>query len=239
MKHTHEYLITGDTNDADYINTTIDYTPGNKEIFIAADEYTFTNVPGIVDKTFEAFINALIASLQMPRMNTLHNWARDEYDNRDEAYNTVRWTVLALYGLDLESDESYEKYGEDILEEIQEKIYSCIADNMPYGEFGIHTIVSIESRPKSAVTTLFKKPDYWDWQKFKDNHNKMEYVLQWPSLAQGSLHSRVIYQYRQCHIKNILLVWNTALNEWHDTRFADIDVAIAAGATILIDLTKK
>ncbi|AFL47459.1 hypothetical protein ZZ1p0125 [Acinetobacter phage ZZ1] len=237
MKHTHEYLITGDTNDADYINTTIDYTPGDTEVFIKASEYSFANVPGVVDKTFEEFMAALIVALQMPKVDTLHNWGRDEYDDRDEAYKTVRWTALALYGIDLESDEAYEEYGDDILEEIRDTIYECIADNVPYGEFGIHTIISIESRPKSSKTVLFKKPEYWDWQKFKDNHNKVEYVLQWPT--RGSWHQRTVYQYRQCRIKNILLVWNSAKNEWHDTRFANIDVAVAAGASILIDLTEK
>jgi hypothetical protein len=140
-------VIKGDTNDGDYISEEYDFDLNDKTPFIKANEY----IPNTEDITFVDLICKLAEVLKLPR-KTRHNWSRDEYDDNDSKYETIEMLIHQLYGYTLEDLETnFNIDTDDLLEEFSE----IVSDNLPYGEFGIHSIVEISYLPKMEKTFLF------------------------------------------------------------------------------------
>lgn len=143
MKDTHELVIKADTNDADYITQTTGFVDG--EIHFGLNNF----FSGSASLTMREFLSGLVNALKIsPLGHHGHNWS-NEYDEDDIAEKTSERTLSALFGAE------YEILSDDQKEDAIENMREAIAEYLPYGDFGVHTIESIHIQPIAFKEVLF------------------------------------------------------------------------------------
>ncbi|EQA7786738.1 hypothetical protein ACX818_001332 [Acinetobacter baumannii] len=135
MKYTHIVRISGDTNDADYIDTEFNINKDFPHTVLEANEvFKGSRAVNILE-----FLYAIGKGCRIPRAER-HNWSRGEYDGPAARHETCINVIKVLFGVDIESDDFYEKHGEDAYSHAINIMENLISDTVPYGEYGIHTI---------------------------------------------------------------------------------------------------
>lgn len=140
--------IVGDTNDGD--SETSKRTFELDDLYLEAGDI-FPNSPEVKLVDFATALGDVLKTIE-----TRHNWSRDEFDSPKYAIRTTERLLYKLFNL---SDELIEERGYDYGSVI-DTLKEAISDLLPYGEFGIHTIWSIEyypAPPKPDSVSLYKR----------------------------------------------------------------------------------
>lgn len=130
-----QVIVKADTNDADYITSTHhvdrldDIYVHENEFFEGSKQLRYFDFCELLSKT-------LIDSKSQPEHRG-HNWA-SKYSNDEPKHYTI---MKFLEGL------GYEYADEDAEDDLIDQIDNCICDFLPYGDHGVHTVVSIEAIP--------------------------------------------------------------------------------------------
>lgn len=130
-----QVIVKADTNDADYITNTHhvdrldDIYVYENDFFEGSKQLRYFDFCELLSKT-------LIDSKSQPKHRG-HNWA-SEYSNDEPKHYTI---MKFLEGL------GYEYADEDAEDDLVNLIDNCICDFLPYGDHGVHTVVSIEAIP--------------------------------------------------------------------------------------------
>lgn len=209
MKNTHVIIITGDTNDGDYITSELETMIPCKEVKWNFSSPKYGNHGEL---TLMQIVENLKIALMLYPSKHRHNWSREEFDKRNTANHTIASFLKVSFDMDIESDEFLEKYGEDEYEEILEKYYEEFCDLFPYGEFGIHTISKIEIRPLVEVKTLFDSDSIE-----LPMGTTLAVKFKNPDVFTGE---HIVFYSR---IKGYLYYLDSSTNEWIKTDYEDVD----------------
>lgn len=223
-KPTHFLKISGDTNDADYIDIEHRVNPKYPERIFAPGE-VFTGSRSV---NFMELIHALCNALNMPR-KTRHTWSRDEYDTIEAALETSKWVFTILFGIHPDSDEFLDKHGDEDAHEAVMTIKEALSDNLPYGEIGIHTIESISLRPITAEEVLYSNPGYWKTQEINKELTRASIAVHFMNEEDSSKDEIAIYDTSSSPFK----LWNTTKHVWEDNGYEDKDHFVLYGGKIV------
>lgn len=135
-----QVTVKADTNDADYITSTHhvdrldDIHVHENEIFEGSKQLRYFDFCELLSKS-------LIDSKSQPEHRG-HNWA-SEYSNDKPKHYTIMKFLEGL-GYDADADE-------DVEDDLINQIDNLICDFLPYGDQGVHTVISIEAIPIGQV----------------------------------------------------------------------------------------
>ncbi|UQS93948.1 hypothetical protein ABNavy1_118 [Acinetobacter phage AB-Navy1] len=207
---THILKIEGDENDADMINIEHRINPEFPNRIFEPNEV----FKGSRAVNFMELINALASSLHLPRKTT-HTWTRSEFDDVSAAIETSTWVFITLFGIDPNGHEFIEKHGDEKAYEAILQVKEALDDNLPFGEFGIHTIDSITMRPITSEETLYSNPGYWENQKIKKQLERATVAVHFMDEEDSSKDQVAVYDTTQKPFK----MWNPEKHKWEDNGY--------------------
>lgn len=134
-----QITVKADTNDADYITSTHNVDRLD-DIYIHENEF-FEGSKQLRHFDFCELLSKTLTDSKSQQEHRGHNWA-SEYSNE----TPKRYTIMKfLEGL------GYEYADEDAEDDLIDQIDNLICDFLPYGDYGVHTVVSIEAIPVGQV----------------------------------------------------------------------------------------
>lgn len=131
-----QVIVKADTNDADYITST-HHVNRLDDIYIHENEF-FEGSKQLRYFDFCELLSKTLIDSKSQQEHRGHNWA-SEYSNETPKRYTI---VKFLEGLGYDADED-----EDVEDDLIDQIDNLICDFLPYGDHGVHTVVSIEAIP--------------------------------------------------------------------------------------------
>ncbi|UQS94197.1 hypothetical protein ABNavy71_120 [Acinetobacter phage AB-Navy71] len=221
---THILKISGDTNDADYIDIEHKVNPKYPNRVFEPGEL----FKGSRSVNFMELIQALCNALHLPR-KTRHTWSRDEYDDVSAAMETSEWVFTILAGFHPDDEEISAKIGEEEVYDAVRKIKEALSDNLPYGEIGIHTIESITLRPITSDKTLYSNPGYWKNQNIAKEHKRATIAVHFMDENEPAKDDIALYDTASTPFK----LWNVKDSTWDDNAYESVDQFALYGGKIV------
>lgn len=141
--------IKGDENDADYVtNRTIIHS---LDSIVASEDALFDGAPQL---RYHQFLELLAAALKKTTETNQqkwekYNWCRDEYDNHED--HAIRTTINFLESMGFNYNEDVDESEYEKMEDVITNCHEFLSNYIHAGEYGVHTVVSIEVIPVGEI----------------------------------------------------------------------------------------
>ena len=130
--------VKADTNDGDYITST--HTMNRlDDIYIHENEF-FLGSKQLRYFDFCDLLSKVLNDSKSKPEHRGHNWANEYSDNTPRRYTIMKFLECLGYNPD-----------EDVEDQLFNEVENLICDFLPYGDHGVHTVVSIEAVPIGEV----------------------------------------------------------------------------------------
>lgn len=136
-------IVKADTNDGDYITNThnVNYLD---DIYVHENEF-FSGSKQLRYFDFCELLSKVLNDSQSQPEHRRHNWANEYSDCTPKRYTIMKFLECLGYNPDEDSlDEDWE-------DQLFNEVENLICDFLPYGDHGVHTVVSIEAVPIGEV----------------------------------------------------------------------------------------
>lgn len=138
-----QVIVKADTNDADYITST-HYVDRLDDIYVHENEF-FEGSKQLRYFDFCELLSKVLRDSKSQPKHRGHNWASECSNDEPKHYTIMKF----LEGLGYEYADEYADV--DAEYDLIDQIDNCICDFLPYGQHGVHTVVSIEAIPVGQV----------------------------------------------------------------------------------------
>ena len=137
-----QITVKADTNDADYITNTHNVNRLD-DIYIHENEF-FEGSKQLRHFDFCELLSKSLIDSKSQQEHRGHNWASEYSNETPKRYTIMKFLEGLGYGADVDADE-------DVEDDLIDQIDNLICDFLPYGDYGVHTVVSIEAIPVGQV----------------------------------------------------------------------------------------
>lgn len=138
-----QITVKADTNDADYITNTHNVDRLD-DIYVHENEF-FEGSKQLRYFDFCELLSKTLTDSKSQQEHRGHNWASEYSNDTPKRYTIMKF----LEGLGYNPNE--DSVDEDWEDQLFNEVENLICDFLPYGDYGVHTVVSIEAIPVGQV----------------------------------------------------------------------------------------